>query len=344
MAAASQDQTALPARSILVYVGLDLMGDGIMKLPFVRALRAAYPDASITWLAGKGATVYGSALRPLTDGLIDEVIENADIGKRWPELLRRPLPGRAFDLILDTQRRLQTSLILRRIRHRWFLSSAADWRLSDRQGPAQKPPRMLDQILQLVAVAKHGDASRAATLPLADLPPLPDAVTAGAEALLPPGPAYVALAPGAGGRHKCWPLERFIALGQALAADGAVPVMILGPQESEWRTEIAKACPRALFPFTDAPEDLKATGPLLTMAVARRVQAAVANDAGAGHILAAGDAPLLSLFGPTKPEKFAPAARIGRVLQAQDFGGDSMDAIPLNAVREALESLRASRI
>ncbi|WP_232302628.1 hypothetical protein [Elstera litoralis] len=29
---------------VLVYVGLDLMGDGLMKLPFVRALRAAFPE------------------------------------------------------------------------------------------------------------------------------------------------------------------------------------------------------------------------------------------------------------------------------------------------------------
>ena len=34
--------------TILVYVGADLLGDGLIQLPFVRALRAAYPQARIT--------------------------------------------------------------------------------------------------------------------------------------------------------------------------------------------------------------------------------------------------------------------------------------------------------
>ena len=51
-----------PCQSILVYVGLDLVGDGLMKLPFLRALRRAYPTASITWLAGKETTVYATCM------------------------------------------------------------------------------------------------------------------------------------------------------------------------------------------------------------------------------------------------------------------------------------------
>ena len=39
---------------ILVYVGLDLVGDGLMKLPFARLLRANWPDARVVWCAGKG--------------------------------------------------------------------------------------------------------------------------------------------------------------------------------------------------------------------------------------------------------------------------------------------------
>ena len=63
--------------SILVYVGLDLVGDGVMKLPFLSALRALYPEARITWLAGQGKTVYAGLLAPLLTGLVDEVIEEA---------------------------------------------------------------------------------------------------------------------------------------------------------------------------------------------------------------------------------------------------------------------------
>mgnify|MGYP003349265873 FL=1 len=77
-----------PPRTILAYVGLDLMGDALMKMPFVRALRETYPQARITWLAGKGKTVFSGPLAPLVKGLIDEVIEDAGIGSDWTELFQ----------------------------------------------------------------------------------------------------------------------------------------------------------------------------------------------------------------------------------------------------------------
>ena len=49
--------TAAP-ETILAYSGLELMGDGFMKIPFLRALRGTWPQARITWLAGAGRTVY----------------------------------------------------------------------------------------------------------------------------------------------------------------------------------------------------------------------------------------------------------------------------------------------
>ena len=130
--------------SILVYVGLDRFGDGLMKLPFVRALRSTWPAARVTWLAGKGETVYAGRLSPLVFGLVDEVIQNAGIGLAAGELLRRPLPDRRFDLILDTQRRFMTSLVLKRIAHGRFVSGTAGWLLSDaRPSRRSKPLSMI---------------------------------------------------------------------------------------------------------------------------------------------------------------------------------------------------------
>ena len=58
MAGAATRAPEMAVDSILVYVGLDRVGDGVMKLPFVRALRNAFPDAEVTWLAGQGESVY----------------------------------------------------------------------------------------------------------------------------------------------------------------------------------------------------------------------------------------------------------------------------------------------
>ncbi len=319
--------------SILVYVGLDLVGDGLIKLPFLRALRTAYPGARITWLAGKGKTVYAGILAPLVRGLLDEVIEDVGIGDAWWELRQRPLAGRRFDLVIDTQRRVMTSLIVRRIAHGCFVSAAADWWLSDRRPSATKakPPAMIRQMLDLLEAAS-GQPARADT-PLA----LDPAVEAEAARLLPGKAVYVGLAPGAGGRHKCWPLENYMALAMRQASRGRVPVIFLGPAERAWEGEIRDAVPAALLPLYEG------ASPLLTIALARRLAVGVANDSGAGHMLAASEVPLLSLFGPTSPDKFAPLTPHLSLLRAQDFGSDAMQAIPLAAVAEAIDRLIAAQ-
>ena len=197
--------TADAPRNVLVYVASDLVRDGLTKLPFVWALRNAYLGAQITWLAGKGKSAYAHALAPLVRGLLNEVIEDSGTGRRWTEVLRRPLrgtslEGRHFDLILDTQRRLGTSLLLRRVPHGIFVSGAGRFVLSDRR-PADrraKPPSKVRRLLDLLELASGRPAD------IAGAPPPDLRHDALARALLPAGPRYIGFAPGAGGTDKCW--------------------------------------------------------------------------------------------------------------------------------------------
>ena len=326
-------QTA-PPRTILVYVGTDLVGDGLMKLPFVRALRHAFPAARISWVAGKGTSVYAHELATLVAGLLDEVIEEAGFDRPLRNILRRPLGGRYFDLVIDTQRGVPATMLLRRIRHGSFITGAADFWLSDRRPPGayRRPGSMVRQMLDLLELAGGRVPSVRAPLKL------DRAVIAAAERALPEGPVYIGLAPGAGGKHKCWPLTNFIALAGEEAGRGRVPVFILGPEEAGWTGELGRAVPGALFaaPTGAAPPGVSPS-PAFTIAAAARLKAAVANDSGAGHMIAAADVPLISLFGPTPPAKFAPATPALTIITAQAFGGDGMAAIPLDAVHDALE-------
>ncbi len=322
-----------PPRTILAYVGLDLMGDALMKMPFVRALRETWPQARITWLAGKGKTVFSGPLSPLVKGLIDEVIEDAGIGSHWTELLRRPLPGRHFDLVIDTQRRVLTTLILRRLHCDQFISGAMDFALSSKRPPAgyKKPVTMIRQILDLIEVA-NGTTVEEKLAPLYD----PESY-ARATALLPDGTTYVGLVPGAGGRHKCWPRERFVEIGKRQASRGRVPVVILGPDEGSWHDELKAALPEARFPLQD--NAARGAGPLLTIALAARMKAAVSNDSGGGHLVAAGGVPLVSLWGPTVMEKAPPQTPTLITVLAREFGSTAMEAIPVDAVDTAVETL-----
>lgn len=279
-------------KTVLVYVGLDLVGDGLIKLPFVRALRNTYPDSEITWLAGKGASTFSSTLAPLVTGLIDRVVDDTPIGSNWSELLKRPLRGCAiegqqFDLVIDTQRRLLTTLILRKIPHRYFVSGAGGFALSKikPQRAYTKPRAMIRQMLDLLELATGGPVKSDAPLVL------DKTFHALATDLLPDGNVYVGLAPGAGGKHKCWPLERFCEVANRLAEQEIRPVFLLGPDENSWAENIRHHCPDALLPLQDDRAGERGRSPLLSITLAQRMAAGVANDSGTGHMLAAADIP-----------------------------------------------------
>lgn len=308
------------------YVDLDLVGDALIKLPFVRALRHAWPDAELIWIAGRGRTAYAGALAPLMPGLLDRVIEESGVGAG----LRASLGAPRLDVLIDTQSHVGTTLALRRLRPRRFASAAANYWLSGVRVPwrYRKPRRLIRRLLDLASFAAGAPAVAEGAVAL------PPGAAAQAAALLPPGPVYVAQVIGAGGRHKAWPMDHHVALAEALAAAGRVPVLILGPAEQDLVAPLRARLPDARFPL----QATKGGDVDLTIALAARCAAGVAGDCGGGHMLAASGVPLVSLFGPTDPAKFAPWAARLTVLRAQDFGGAEMARIPVAPVLAALRA------
>ncbi len=326
-------------RSVLVHVGLDRLGDGLLKLPFVHGLRRAFPDARLTWFAGKETTVYARSLKALVADQLDEVIEYGGIGLTPKELLSsRPLPDRHFDLVIDTQRNFWVALSAGRIRHRYFISPAAKFILSSvRPGHGYKFPKAMQrQMLDLLEIFTKSSFPTPGTLDLK----IPDAHLARARALLPDGGRHVGLAPGSGGRPKCWPLARFLDVARHIEANGGTAVFFIGPQEEEWGPAIAAQMPSILLPLqADGGANSHGYDPLLTIALGQRLDAAVSNDSGVAHMLAVSGVPLVALYGPTVYEKFPPMAEDIQVIRAETYGNREMTSIPVDAVRRALEDL-----
>ncbi len=316
--------------SVLIYSRWDLLGDALLKLPAIRRLRQAFPGYRITWMCGERATVFSAALAPLVTDYIDEVIGDAGLGVGYGEVLRRPWRQEYYDIVIDTQKKLKTTLLLKvGLRHGCFISACAGFRLSDERPQRPLPKVLPEYIMGLINLAAGSD-----------LQPdyhtrLPGEYLQAATAALPEGPCYVGLCPGAGGRRKCWPLARYIELGQHVARLGAVPVYFIGPAEREWLEPIRAAIPSALFPDA-APCQGIAPGPLLSIALATRLRVSVANDSGGGHLLSAGNNPVITLFGPYNPAKFAPPSATRIVLTAQEFGSDRVSDIPFAAVIDRL--------
>lgn len=312
-----------PIQKILVITAGEIIGDGFIKIPFIDALRRAHPEAQIFWYT-KGTTVYATILKPVMDMYRITVCEN-----------HLPLKEAdfSFDLILDTQKRFFRSLCYKLIPHKIFQSHAGGGRLANL--PIQKPlpAHDLRRLFQLAALEEDP-----ATLMRPRLP-IPTEYQQQALYQLPPNKQYVALVVGAGKPWKCWPLENFVQVALHLQRKGLTPCFILGPQEKDWYNTLSKKLPDAVYPLQQLPQDAPVS-PFQTIAIAGRCLAAIANDCGAGHMMAAASIPLVSLFGRTRAEKLAPLVPHSHVLKATDYGEtNEMSQIPVAEVVQALDEL-----
>lgn len=329
----------LNPKSILIYACEEVIGDGILKLSFARQVRQRFPDAKVTWVAGTGKTVYSGILKPIAMKFIDEVIEEANIGNQTHQIVTKwsPLPGRSFDLIIDTQRLVARTMIVKRIPHTTFVSGTADFFFSDVKPPKdfEPDPSFVGGLIDMLDLISPRPAEDGVSV----FDPSEEH-RAAAAALLPSGATYIGIAPGAGDRRKLWPVDRYFELARKQLAMDRVPVFLLGPDEAELVALVREQVPGALLPEwdrTDGYPNIK--GPMLVMALAAHMSAAIANNSGTGHMLAVGGAPLVSIFTRHDPAKYAAQARGLKILHAlRDYGVDDASRIPLSAALDAIDT------
>jgi ADP-heptose:LPS heptosyltransferase len=270
--------------------------------------------------------VFKGALSTLAANVIDEVVECANLGVSWRELLNSPRFGH-YDIVVATEPKVRNALLLKRISHRLFISPAANFRFSDRQPHADTPyPDSVYE--QLRCLAELAAGRKLQINPVIDVGAANERL---AKQLLPDGKRYLGLAPGSAGESKRWPLRCYIDLAKAHGSNGLTPVFFLGPEEISMYEEIARALPQALFPEQVAGSR-NLGGALLSIALAQRITVGVANDAGGGHLLAAGCRPLITLFGHTSEQKFKPPYGRRIAINARDYGGTDMALIPVDRV------------
>ena len=111
---------------------------------------------------------------------------------------------------------------------------------------------------------------------------------------------FFILSPGGGWGSKCWPVERYAQLHNALArARGWRSFLNAGPGEELLVSEfaaLARVTRPVHFPLT--------LGQLV--ALVRRARVLVAGDTGPLHVAAAVGTPVVGLYGPTDPVRNGP--------------------------------------
>jgi heptosyltransferase III len=141
--------------------------------------------------------------------------------------------------------------------------------------------------------------------------------------------SIIILHPGSGGKHKCWPLERYFALAERLAARPDTFILFLtGPaEEGQVEERIGQFVRGGQGRGHVAGRDLKVVTSLLG-----ECDLFIGNDSGISHLAAAAGAPVIALFGPTDPALWRPCGETVRVVAA-----GTMEDISVTAVLSAAE-------
>jgi heptosyltransferase-2 len=170
-------------------------------------------------------------------------------------------------------------------------------------------PRMIDRCG--VLTAPKGEATPTDWPPPELAVPLAAALEWRAKRGLPEdGRPAIALAPGAVGPSKRWPVEYFADLAKSLAATGHQAWVLGGPNERTIAAEIVGAAGPGARDLTS--NDLR--NAILAL---KLVRAAVSNDSGLIHVAAAMGTPTIGIFGPTSPWHWAPLNPLAAVIEAE---------------------------
>jgi heptosyltransferase-2 len=295
----------LRARRIAVFLP-NWVGDVVMATPSLRALRACFPDARITYVGRPAALATLAGSKHADDVICD----------------RCGRPGRAAGLLCLAQRLRRERLDLAVLLPNSFRAALAarlggarrilgydrdgrGWMLTDKLPPPRGadgryvPVSARDYYADLVALL--GARCRRQRMSLPVLP----ADQAAADAVLSEAGVdgrrpLVMLNPGASfGTSKMWDASRYAALADLLIERlGARIIVNAAPNERHVAAWVAAAMRNA--PAVSFAERLNTLG--LLKGLLKRCDLLVTNDTGARHLAAALGIGVVTIFGSTDPQ------------------------------------------
>ncbi|HEX6939049.1 MAG TPA: lipopolysaccharide heptosyltransferase II [Longimicrobiales bacterium] len=301
------------------------IGDVILTTPLIRALRAAFPGATLHFATRR-------AFAPLLESnpCVDRVFTLPDDADGGLRALARTLRAERYDRVLDLHGTLRARLLR-------VLVPAPRWRgyrkyTLRRWALTRWKRNWFDEVIP-VAERYFDAADGLGVRPDGGPPevfPTPAAEAAAAAALraagIAAGAPYVALAPGAQHATKRWPEASWVELARRLAAAGLRVVVVGGPEDAEAGRRIAAAAGAA-----NVAGALDLLGSAAVLAGAR---ALASGDTGVMHLATAVGAPVVALFGPTVREfgfypYRAPATVLERPLPCRPCSTHGGPACPL---------------
>lgn len=288
------------------------VGDAVMCIPALEAIRAKHPNAEIAVL-GRPWVVSLFEGQGIADKLLAFEHTGRHRGFFGVERLARELREEKFDCAVLFQNAFQAAWLAWRAGIAERIGYARDgrgWLLTkaiEREQPGEIPAHESYYYLNLLRRA--GWISELPKVEHIRLGVTRDARARADEMLSSMGApkkspqrVRVAMAPGAAyGSAKCWPTERYAALADRLISECGADVILFGSaNEREVADRIAGAMKQKAVnlagqtAIVDLPALFAACGLF------------VGNDSGAMHVAAAVGLPVVAIFGPTDPNGTSP--------------------------------------
>jgi heptosyltransferase-2 len=298
------------------------VGDAIMALPALRAVRKRFPDAHIAVVARPYvADIYRG--QQICDQLVAYDPRGEHAGVFGGEQLARELRSQKFDVALLLQNAFDAAWLAWRAGIPERIGYARDGRrlLLTKAVPVPKPGEIPahEQFYYLELVRRAGWLDKLTHEPYIALKVEPQARRSAADRLLSAGaqPGRLRVAIGAGasyGSAKCWPPERFAEVANRLVAESDAQIILFGTVAE---APVSSAITAAMH---SAPIDLTGQTAVADLpALLSQCHLFVGNDSGAMHVASSVGLPVVAIFGPTDPLGTAPVTPRCTIVQEKPY-------------------------
>ncbi len=297
------------------------IGDFVLTLPAIKALRKQWPDAYIEIIGYPHIANLAHA-----GGLVNKIssLDKADAARYFslsPSLSEKEIEYiRSFDLIIsylyDPTSIVTTNLYKAGAKQVIYGS------------PIVESMHAVDHLIKpLETLAIYPEETEYPEIKLSK-----EAAASGKKRVKDIGKDIVAIHPGSGSPAKNWPLDKFLELAEQIKKQMSLsPMFIIGEADRDIADKInEKKC--AIPLLTDCS--------LVELAEALSAcRAYVGNDSGVTHVATALGVPVIVLFGPSNHEIFGPRNSRSMVVKSDEPTTDGLSAISTNKVFETLELL-----
>jgi len=298
----------------ILIIDFGQIGDVILSLPALKAVREKFPAANITAMIGKsGAEIIGIS-RFVDEKITVDRIKLRD-GKKLEsikEVLKivKDVRHRKFDFVIDLHSLYETNLLgyLSGAKHRLYINRenrSLDFLANFQPKPPleNKKLHLTDQYLNVLKPLGIENATR-----FVEIQPRKKDLQKIEYLLQTAQSKRVGLFPGAGNASRRWSLKKFAEAAQSLSKDKNLQTIVfLGPEEENLRVEVEEKFPTETI-ILDKLSLLEFTAALSGLSVL------ISNDTGAIHLGAVVGTPIVLVMDKRAPTTYLPLTEKIRVV------------------------------